>query len=397
MNMLHNSLLAIVIACESRTAPTIIKKELNMAATASSGKTAASSGQKAEQDEKLTPVEAAAEMMMGADGEEGEHAEDEGDDEETVGFEGWARVFFQARNDRSAQQILPTNSSTLARESHLFVVVDPKASELRLYPDDKDLRLIVDPPIELKYFYAVSVPGSEAGAALFLKEDDRQLHRYIFRFEFRNDSVLQPPSRPQSLRLSAGVAKYAQRSSNLKQVELKTKAAFSNQEDASDMQRAEEAKSKEAHLAYLNTTSDLIGDATTAADSFIALINAPSGQDTEDATWKRRPKRSWGPGYEDIKSVGGDQDAGSDYSSSDFESLDDDDDDEEEDIAALIEDEEATVQASGGGGAAAADGGGAGTGKVAGGGGGGGGADGGGRRGKFQHETLEQSFRRLRA
>lgn len=360
-----------------------------MAATASSGKTAASSGQKAEQDEKLTPVEAAAEMMMGADGEEGEHAEDEGDDEETVGFEGWARVFFQARNDRSAQQILPTNSSTLARESHLFVVVDPKSTELRLYPDDKDLRLIVDPPIELKYFYAVSVPGSEAGAALFLKEDDRQLHRYIFRFEFRNDSVLQPPSRPQSLRLSAGVAKYAQRSSNLKQVELKTKAAFSNQEDASDMQRAEEAKSKEAHLAYLNTTSDLIGDATTAADSFIALINAPSGRDTEDAaSWKRRPKRSWGPGYEDIKSVGGDQDAGSDYSSSDFESLDDDDDDEEEDIAALIEDEEATVQASGGGGAAAN--GDAGN-KVAGGGGGGG------RRGKFQHETLEQSFRRLRA
>ena len=366
-----------------------------VAATTSSGSAAASSGRKADQDEKLTPVEAAAEKMMGADGEEGAHVEDEGEGEEAVGFEGWARVFFQARNDRSAQQILPTNSSTLARESHLFVVVDPQATELRLYPDDKDLRLIVDPPIELKYFYAVSVPGSEAGAALFLKEDDRQLRRYIFRFEFRNDSVLQPPSRPQSLSLSARVAKYAQRSSNLKQVELKTKAAFSNQEDASDMQRAEEAKSQEAHLAYLNTTSDMIGDATTAADSFIALINAPSEQDTEDASWKRRPKRSWGPGYEDIKSVGGDQDAGSDYSSSDFESLDDDDEDEEEDVAALIEDEEATVQASGGGrgGGAAADGD---TGKVA---GGGGVADGGGggRRGKFQNETLEQSFRRLRA
>lgn len=362
------------------------------ATTSSSAKSAAaSSGQKADQDdEKLTPVEAAAEKMMGADvGEEGEHAE-EAEDEETVGFEGWARVFFQARNDRSAQQILPTNSSTLARESHLFVVVDPKATELRLYPDDKDLRLIVDPPIELKYFYAVSVPGSEAGAALFLKEDDRQLRRYIFRFEFRNDSVLQPSSRPQSLSLSARVAKYAQRSSNLKQVEIKAKA-FSNQEDASDMQRAEEAKSQEAHLAYLNTTSDMIGDATTAADTFIALINAPSEQDTEDATWKRRPKRSWGPGYEDVKSVGRDQDAGSDYSSSDFESLDDDDEDEEEDVAALIEDEEATVLASGGGrgGGAAACGD---TGKVA-----SSAADGGGRRGKFQNETLEQSFRRLRA
>ena len=351
----------------------------------------APSDQKADHDEsRLTPVEAAAEKMMGADGEEGEHAEHEGEDEETVGFEGWARVFFQARNDRSAQQILPTNSSTLARESHLFVVVDPKATELRLYPDDKDLRLIVDPPIELKYFYAVSVPGSEAGAALFLKEDDRQLRRYIFRFEFRNDTVLQPPSRPQSLSLSARVAKYAQRSSNLKQVELKTKAAFSNQEDASDMQRAEEVKSQEAHLAYLNTTSDMIGDATTAADSFIALINAPSEQDTEDATWKRRPKRSWGPGYEDSKSVGGDQDAGSDYSSSDFESLDEDDEQEDEDVAELIEDEEATVQASGGGRGAAADGD---TGKVA----STGTADCGGRRGKFQHETLEQSFRRLRA
>ena len=198
-----------------------------VAATTSSGSAAASSGRKADQDEKLTPVEAAAEKMMGADGEEGAHVEDEGEGEEAVGFEGWARVFFQARNDRSAQQILPTNSSTLARESHLFVVVDPQATELRLYPDDKDLRLIVDPPIELKYFYAVSVPGSEAGAALFLKEDDRQLRRYIFRFEFRNDSVLQPSSRPQSLSLSARVAKYAQRSSNLKQVEIKAKA-FSN-------------------------------------------------------------------------------------------------------------------------------------------------------------------------
>ena len=85
-----------------------------------------------------------------------EDVEDEVD-EDTVGFEGWARVFFQARNDRSAQQLLPTNSSTLARESHLFVVVDPGATELKLYPDSKDLRLIVDPPIELKYFYAVSV------------------------------------------------------------------------------------------------------------------------------------------------------------------------------------------------------------------------------------------------
>ena len=348
---------------------------------------ASSSGQKVDQhDEKLTPAEAAAEKMMGAEGEDVD--DDQVDEEETVGFEGWARVFFQARNDRSAQQILPTNSSTLARESHLFVVVDPKATEMRLYPDDKDLRLIVDPPIELKYFYAVSVPGSEAGAALFLKEDDRQLRRYIFRFEFRNDTVLQPPSRPQNLSLSARVAKYAQRSSNLKQVELKTKAAFSNQEDASDMQRAEEAKSQEAHLAYLNTTSDIIGDATTAADTFIALINATSEKDTEDATWKRRPKRSWGPGYEDAKSVGGDQDAGSDYSSSDFESLDDDEDDvEEKDVAESIEDEEATVQASGGGATAAA---GRATGK---------GADdgGGGRRGKFQNETLEQSFRRLRA
>lgn len=343
---------------------------------------AASSGQKADHGEKLTPAEAAAEKLMGADGEEGEHVEEE--EEETAGFEGWARVFFQARNDRSAQQILPTNSSTLARESHLFVVVDPKATELRLYPDDKDLRLIVEPPIELKYFYAVSVPGSEAGAALFLREDDRQLRRYIFRFEFRNDTVLQPPSRPQNLSLSARVAKYAQKSSNLKQVELKTKAVFSNQEGASDMHRTEELKSREAHRAYWNTTADMIGDATAAADSFIALINAPSEQDTEDATWKRRTKRSWGPGYEDAKSVGGDQDAGSDYSSSDFDSLNDDDEEEGGDVADLI-DEEATVQASGGGGAITADDSSKFDRSSAGGG------------GRLQHETLEQSFRRLRA
>lgn len=115
-------------------------------------------------DDLLVIVDEGTEMG-GADGPDGAEtalrdAKDEDEevgDEETIGFEGWARVFFQGRDDRSAQQLLPTNSSTLARESHLFVVVDPDATELRLYPDSKDLRLIVDPPIELKYFYAVSV------------------------------------------------------------------------------------------------------------------------------------------------------------------------------------------------------------------------------------------------
>ena len=40
---------------------------------------------------------------------------------QSVEFEGWARVFFQGRSDRLAQQLLPTNSSTIARESYLFV------------------------------------------------------------------------------------------------------------------------------------------------------------------------------------------------------------------------------------------------------------------------------------
>ena len=199
------------------------------------------------------------------------------------------------------------------------------------------------------------VPGSQAGAALFLKEDDRQLRRYIFRFEFRNDTVSQPQSSPHQLYVSGRVAKYSQKTSTLKQVELKTKAAFANEEDAQDMQKTEEVKSQEAHMAYLGTVSDIIGDATVVADAFIALVNLASEQDAEGATWRRRPNRSWGPGYEDVKSVGGDQDAGSDYSS-DFDSVDEDEDGEDD------ADDEGE----------------------------------GGRGSMRNNETLEQSFRRLR-
>jgi len=203
------------------------------------------------------------------------------------------------------------------------------------------------------------VPGSQAGAALFLKEDDRQLRRYIFRFEFRNDTVLQPPSRPHQLSLSGKIAKYSQKSSTMKQVEIKTKAALLKEEDATEMAKSEETKSQEAHMAYLGAISDITSDATVSADAFIGLVNSPSEQDTEGATWKRRPNRSWGPGYEDAQSVGGDQDAGSDYSS-DFGTVDDEDEEDDD------EDDDADDGVEGG-------------------------------RGSMRNkETVEQSFRRLR-
>lgn len=139
-------------------------------------------------------------------------------------------------------------------------------------------------------------------------------------------------------------------------MEIKTKAVFVNEEDAAEMQKSGEMKSQEAYMAYLGAVSDLIGDATMAADAFIGLVNSASEQDAEGATWKRRPNRSWGPGYEDAKSVGGDNDAGSDYSS-DFDTVGEDEEDDDEDADDGVES---------------------------------------GRGSMRNNETLEQSFRRLR-
>ena len=72
-------------------------------------------------------------------------------------FGAFARVFFQGKNDRYATQVLPTNSSVQARDSYLYIEVDTKKKKLSLFPDINEKVLLIKPPIQLKYFYAVKV------------------------------------------------------------------------------------------------------------------------------------------------------------------------------------------------------------------------------------------------
>ncbi|KAL9182372.1 hypothetical protein ACHAXT_013024 [Thalassiosira profunda] len=116
--------------------------------------------------------------------------------EEAVAFSGWARCFFQARHHRSATQITSGATSTTSQDTYLYLTIHSTSNELRISDTDERFRPpLIDPPIPLRYFYAAKVPGSHSGAALFLRNDPRRLRKYIFRFEFVNRAVHQPPAR----------------------------------------------------------------------------------------------------------------------------------------------------------------------------------------------------------
>ena len=129
---------------------------------------------------------------------------------EVLAFSGEARVFFQARHHCSATQIVPGSTSTSSQDTYLRVAVVHSAddsgkyrSELRIFCAASDhvggvsepSVLLIDPPVPLKHFYAAKALGSHSGAALFLRNDPRRLRRYLWRFEFSNRAVRQPPSR----------------------------------------------------------------------------------------------------------------------------------------------------------------------------------------------------------
>uniref|UniRef100_A0A7S4MPM5 Uncharacterized protein n=1 Tax=Odontella aurita TaxID=265563 RepID=A0A7S4MPM5_9STRA len=240
------------------------------------------------------------------------------------GFRGWARVFFQGRSDRVSTQLHPTNSSTLARDSYLYVEVDPDATQLRIYPSEAEMKknknkILVDPPIDLKYFYGARVPGSNEGAALFLKEDFREYQRYIFRFEFRNDTVLQPAARMYQLARSGKAAKHVQRMNWAMGNKFKPKKT--KNEDERDEKHADEKQSLEILNAYIGSLEELTRDSVIAAESFVDLVN--SAVPEEGSTWGR-PRRhgtSWGAGYEDVereRDDGGDSDYSSDETDSQY-------------------------------------------------------------------------------
>ena len=87
--------------------------------------------------------------------------------EEALAFSGWARVFFQARHHRAATQITSGATSTTSQDTYLYLTIHSTENELRISnTDDRWKPPLIDPPIPLKYFYAVKVPGSHSGAAL---------------------------------------------------------------------------------------------------------------------------------------------------------------------------------------------------------------------------------------
>lgn len=113
-------------------------------------------------------------------------------EEDPIAFSGWARVFFQARREPAAKQVTAPGATPFL-DTHLHLTIYATANQLHISDvDDRRRPPLIDPPINLRHFYAARVPGSHSGAALFLRNDPkRRLRKYIFRFEFANRAVHQ--------------------------------------------------------------------------------------------------------------------------------------------------------------------------------------------------------------
>jgi len=97
---------------------------------------------------------------------------------EAIALSGWARCFFQTRHHCFATQITSGATSTTSQDTCLYLTIHSTANELPIFnTDDRWKPPLIDFPIPLKYFYAVKVPGSRSGTALFPKNDSRRLRK----------------------------------------------------------------------------------------------------------------------------------------------------------------------------------------------------------------------------
>jgi len=283
--------------------------------------------------------------------------------EEALSFSGWARVFFQARHARHATQVTSGATSTTSQDTYLYLTIHSTANELRISnTDDRWKPPLIDPPIPLKYFYAVKVPGSHSGAALFLKNDTRRLRKYIFRFEFINRNVHQPAQRYIQFIRSGKAAKKSMRKMKNPFHKLKTGSGHGvggNKEERKENIKADKRRAQDAFAAHLGTLDELLRESDEAADRFVECINTKNEEEEELARTQRsqqndisgsmmsessRRKRSkppppyWGSGFNRPSTTdnenGNDDDdnvdSDSDYSEEDDDELyyDDDNDDE---------------------------------------------------------------------
>jgi len=223
--------------------------------------------------------------------EEGQVEEDEesassssSSSSDPISFQGWARVFFQARHHRSATQVITTANSTTSQDTYLHLSINSTSNELRISnTEDRSKPPLIDPPIQLKYFYALKVPGSNSGAALFLKNDNRRLRKYIFRFEFINRAVHQPPQRYLQFIRSGNAAKKSMRGIKMRHMQYKVVGKMGASEERKENLRENTKKAQDAFAAHLATLDDLLRESSEMADRFVECVNS-RGEDEATAT-----------------------------------------------------------------------------------------------------------------
>jgi len=193
-------------------------------------------------------------------------------EEDPIVFTGCARVFFQARHHRAATQVKSNAMSTTSQDTYLHLSVHKTANDHHLHVSSEEGQWkppLIDPPIPLKYFYAARVPGgSNSGAALFLKNDSRRLRKYIFRFEFVNLAVRQPPQLYTKF-LQSGKA--AKRSMLYRK---KMKDAFHRMgEEKKENAKENKKRAQDAFAAHLGSLDELLRESDNAAERFVECVN----------------------------------------------------------------------------------------------------------------------------
>ena len=206
---------------------------------------------------------------------------------EAIAFSGWARVFFQARHHRTSTQITSNATSSPSQDTYLHLSISSTSNVLCISDtttnNNNTNRPLIDPPIPLKYFHAVKLPNSHSGAALFLKHDTRRLRKYMFRFEFINRTVHQPPQRYLQFVRSGNAAKKSMRSIN-----SKMKSAFRRRsggggggEERRENLREDKKKASDAFKAHLGTLDELLRESDDLAERFVECVNRRNEEEEE--------------------------------------------------------------------------------------------------------------------
>ena len=224
---------------------------------------------------------------------EKDHYQNEDDNSSTsstdnIAFQGHARVFFQARHHRTSTQITCPRDSSASQDTFLYIRMTCTSNTLYITssPDPKAHAVV---EIPMKYYYALKVPSSHSGVALFLKNDLRRLRKYIFRFEFKNSTVHQAPARFLQFVRSGNAAKRSMRSID------KVKKAFQTlgKEERSEVNRENKKRSQDAFTAYLSSLDELLRESDDLAEQFVQTFN-DKNEEIEDEEYRLAQLKSGG-------------------------------------------------------------------------------------------------------